>query len=141
MGARLMAIVAEGVRGRVYLSPIAEHEALAHDAKPECEPEQSLPDDPRNFWTVQYGLTTYGDLFTDHQLVALTTFSDLVGEARERVRRTRRRRPARRRQAAPRRRRRRDDLCGGGGSVLGLRCKPFSGLLVETLYLGQPAEE
>jgi putative DNA methylase len=87
MGARLMAIVAEGDRGRVYLAPTAEHEAAAHKAKREWKPEQSLPDDPRNFWTVQYGLTTYGDLFTPRQLVALTTFSDLVQEARERVQR------------------------------------------------------
>jgi len=87
MGARLMAIVAEGDRGRVYLAPTPEHEAAAPKAKPEWKPEQSLPDDPRNFWTVQYGLTTYGDLFTARQLVALTTFSDLVQEARERVQR------------------------------------------------------
>ena len=46
-----------------------------------------MPDDPRNFWTVGYGLTHYGDLFTSRQLVALTTFSDLVGEAMARVRR------------------------------------------------------
>ena len=87
MGARLMAIVAEGQRGRVYLAPTPEHEAAARKAKPEWRPEQSLPDDPRNFWTVQYGLTTYGDLFTPRQLVALTTFSDLVGEAMQQVRR------------------------------------------------------
>ncbi len=87
MGARLMAIVAEGDRGRVYLAPTPEHEALALEAKPEWRPESSLPDDPRNFWTVQYGLTTYGDLFTPRQLVALTTFSDLVLEAREQVKR------------------------------------------------------
>ena len=87
MGARLMAIVAEGQRGRVYLAPTPEHEAVARKAKPEWTPEQSLPDDPRNFWTVQYGLTTYGDLFTPRQLVALTTFSDLVGEAMQQVRR------------------------------------------------------
>ncbi|WP_129609563.1 DUF1156 domain-containing protein [Rhodoplanes serenus] len=85
MGARLMAIVAEGERGRVYLAPTAEHEAAAHKATPEWEPEQALPDDPRNFWTVQYGLTTYGNLFTPRQLVALTTFSDLVGEAISRI--------------------------------------------------------
>ncbi|MDW8478611.1 MAG: hypothetical protein RML12_00355 [Xanthomonadales bacterium] len=36
---------------------------------------------------VEYGLTKFGDLFTPRQLVALTTFSDLVGEAIERVRR------------------------------------------------------
>ncbi|MEB3197918.1 MAG: DUF1156 domain-containing protein, partial [Candidatus Sericytochromatia bacterium] len=87
MGARLMAVVAEGKRGRVYLAPTPEHEAAALLAKPEWRPEQDLPDDPRNFWTVQYGLTTYGDLFTDRQLVALTTFSDLVGEAMQQARR------------------------------------------------------
>ena len=81
MGAKLMAIVAEGARGRVYLAPTAEHEAIAQQAQPEWKPETALPDDPRNFWTISYGLTTYGDLFTPRQLVALTTFSDLVGEA------------------------------------------------------------
>ena len=85
MGARLMAIVAEGERGRVYLPPTEEMESIALTARPEWKPETPLPDDPRNFWTVQYGLTTYGDLFTPRQLVALTTFSDLVQEARERV--------------------------------------------------------
>ena len=42
---------------------------------------------PRDFKTPNYGLTTFGDLFTPRQLVALTTFSDLVQEARERVKR------------------------------------------------------
>ena len=81
MGARLMAIVAEGTRGRVYLSPNSEQESLARQAKPSWKPTTVLPDDPRNFWTVSYGLTTFGDLFTPRQLVALTTFSDLVQEA------------------------------------------------------------
>jgi putative DNA methylase len=81
MGAMLMAIVAEGARGRVYLAPTAEQEAIARQAQPEWKPETALPDDPRNFWTISYGLTKYGDLFTQRQLVALTTFSDLVGEA------------------------------------------------------------
>ena len=85
MGARLMAIVAEGDRSRVYLPPTSEHEERAREAAPEWKPEQSLPDDHRNFWTFSYGLTTYGDLFTPRQLVALTTFSDLVTEAITRV--------------------------------------------------------
>ena len=85
MGFRLMAIVAEGDRKRVYLPPTPRHEAAAREAKPGWAPDSSLPDDPRNFWTVQYGLTTYADLFTPRQLVALTTFSDLVGEAMERA--------------------------------------------------------
>jgi putative DNA methylase len=85
MGARLMAIVAEGNRGRVYLAPTPEMEAIALSAKLSWRPDTPLPDDPRNFWTPAYGLTTYGDLFTPRQLVALNTFSDLVQEARERV--------------------------------------------------------
>jgi len=85
MGAKLLAIVCEGDRGRVYVEALPEHEAVARSAKPEWGPDQELPDDPRNFWTVHYGLTTYASLFTPRQLVALTTFSDLVGEAREKV--------------------------------------------------------
>jgi putative DNA methylase len=85
MGARLMAIVAEGERGRVYLAPTPEHEAAAGAAKPTWKPETPLAPDPRALWTPPYGLTTYGDLFTPRQLVALTTFSDLVGEAMAKV--------------------------------------------------------
>ena len=87
MGARLMAIVAEGDRGRVYIAPTANHEAVAQAAKPQWNPDMALPDNPRDFKTPNYGLTTYGDLFTNRQLVALTTFSDLVTEAMERIRR------------------------------------------------------
>ncbi len=81
MGAKLMAIVAEGARGRVYLAPTAEHEAIARQAQPEWKPEVAMPENPRWFSPPLYGLTKYGDLFTPRQLVALTTFSDLVGEA------------------------------------------------------------
>lgn len=85
MESRLMAIVAEGERGRVYLPPTAEMELVAQSAKPEWKPDMPLPDNTRDFKTPNYGLTTYGDLFTPRQLVALTTFSDLVQEARELV--------------------------------------------------------
>lgn len=85
MGQTLIAIVAEGTRTRAFVAPSEYHETLALSAKPEWEPETSLPNDPRNFWTVDYGLTTFGDLFTDRQLVALNTFSDLVHEARAEI--------------------------------------------------------
>jgi putative DNA methylase len=87
MKARLMAIVAEGERGRVYLSPTQEHEAAAHKAKPNWRPEVDLPNNPRDFKTPNYGLTTYADLFTPRQLVSLATFSDLAGEVIELIRR------------------------------------------------------
>ena len=85
LGARLMAIVAQGDRGRVYLSPDVSHEAIAASAQPIWKPEIVLPLKHRNFQTPNYGLGTVGDLFTDRQLVALTSFCDLVAEARKRV--------------------------------------------------------
>jgi putative DNA methylase len=85
MGAQLMAIVAEGARGRVYLAPTPEHEVTAHKANPNWKPEHLLPVNPRDFKTPNYGLTTFADLFTSRQLVSLTTFSDLVTEVRARI--------------------------------------------------------
>jgi putative DNA methylase len=87
MGQTLIAIVAEGKGGRLYIEPSQDHEVLALAAKPEWKPETRLPNDPRNFWTVDYGLTSFGDLFTDRQLVAMNTFSDLVLEARAEIER------------------------------------------------------
>ena len=86
MGARLLAIVAEGDRGRLYLSPAAAHEAAAREPVPAWRPEGDVPARLTGGTCVPYGLSTWGDLFTSRQLVALTTFSDLVAEARERVR-------------------------------------------------------
>ena len=87
MGARLMAIVADGDRGRVYLAPTPEHEATAHKAKPEWKPEGAFVEDARAFTPCIYGIKEWQHLFTDRQLVVLTTFSDLVQGARELVQR------------------------------------------------------
>lgn len=81
MSAQLMAIVAEGKGGRVYLPPIPEHAAIAEKAQPAWKPEQELQGKCRVSVPL-YGMNTFGDLFTPRQLTALTTFSDLVGEAR-----------------------------------------------------------
>jgi putative DNA methylase len=86
MGAKLMAIVAESPRGRVYLAPISEHEEIARQAQPKWKPETLMPENPRWFSPPLYGLKAYGDLFTPRQLVALTTFSDLIPEVIVRVR-------------------------------------------------------
>jgi putative DNA methylase len=86
MGQQLMAVVAEGHRGRKYLEATEAHVAAAEQARPEWGPEQELAYDPRNLWCIPYGLTTFADLFTPRQLVALGTFSDLVGEARDLIR-------------------------------------------------------
>ncbi|WP_312379994.1 DUF1156 domain-containing protein [Pseudomonas oryzihabitans] len=86
MGQRLMALVAEGTGGRVYLSPTQAQIDMAKSVQPEWAPEMDLPNNPRDFKTPNYGLGKFGDLFTPRQLVALTTFSDLVQETIARVR-------------------------------------------------------
>ena len=87
MSDRLMAVVAEGDRGRVYLEPMPKHEEIARQAKPTWKPDCEMPKKHRNFQGPGYGLNNVGDLFTSRQLLALTTFSDLVQEAREHVQR------------------------------------------------------
>jgi putative DNA methylase len=85
MGQRLMAIVAEGTRGRVYLSPTHEQEAIAYSARPIDVPDTDLPQKALGFRIQEYGMIKWKQLFTSRQLVALTTFSDLVQEVREKV--------------------------------------------------------
>ena len=86
MGARLMAVVAEGDRGRVYLPPTAAHEEAARKAIPEWRPDVEFFQQALGFRVGNYGMSMWGDLFTPRQLVALTTFSGLVSEATERGR-------------------------------------------------------
>ena len=86
MGVRLMAIVAEGVRGRVYLAPTAAQQLAANWAIPDWAPDTALPERALGFRVQEYGMIRWRDLFTPRQLVALTTFSDLVREAMKRVR-------------------------------------------------------
>ena len=121
MSVRLMAVVADGDRGRIYLNPTAEQESIAREVPAVWKPDMPLPDNPRDFKTPNYGLTTYGDLFTPRQLVALTTFSDLV-PASTRAGAARRRsggscRPP---QTPARRRHGRESVCGGGRGVFGV---------------------
>ncbi len=85
MGARLMAVVLEAPRGRVYVGPLAQHADVAANLSPEWSPETDLPNNPRDFKTPNYGLGMFADLFTPRQLVALNTFTRLVTEARERI--------------------------------------------------------
>ena len=87
IGAKMMAIVAGGNRGRVYLAPTESTEAIARQAKPEWKPDVEFFQQALGFRVGNYGMTKWSDLFTPRQLVALTTFSNLVPEARERVKR------------------------------------------------------
>jgi putative DNA methylase len=87
IGARLLAVVAEGNRGRVYLPPSIEMGDVARQAAPAWKPEGTIVKDARAFTPTIYGMGDWSDLFTPRQLMALTTVSDLVKEAHERIKR------------------------------------------------------
>ena len=85
LGTQLVAIACEGRRARNYMAAgdyVEETGDLDYDTG---WLKQDLPRNPRDFKTPNYGMSTFDRLFTARQLVALTTFSDLVGEAREQV--------------------------------------------------------
>jgi putative DNA methylase len=86
LGTQLMAIIAEGRRSRIYLPPSEAHETIAESAKPNWIPEVEMNRDTTNLVSGRgYGFFIWADLFTQRQLAALTTFSDLVNEAHKRV--------------------------------------------------------
>ena len=84
MGSRLIAMVAEGKKGRVYLSPTAEQEDLSLRIEPKWKPDTPLEGKTRDQMPL-YGMETFSDVFTNRQLVTLTTLSDLVAEAIEKI--------------------------------------------------------
>lgn len=85
MGMRMMAIVAEGKSGRVYLSPTEQMELAAQTATPSWGPTQELVGKSADQLPL-YGMRKFEDIFTNRQLVALTTFSDLIAAAIEKAR-------------------------------------------------------
>lgn len=86
MGQRLMALVVEGPKGRVFLPPSDADEEIAKSAKPDWRPDVPLPKNPRDFKTPNYGINNFGEVFSARQLCALNEFSNLVAEAIEKVR-------------------------------------------------------
>ncbi len=83
IGSRLMAIVAEGDKGRVYLTPNKEHEEAAKNLLPEYRPEVTLSGSTQYLGVKPYGMDRIDQLFTNRQLITLGLFTDLVAEVRE----------------------------------------------------------
>ena len=85
MGEQMTAIVAEGDRGRLYVSPTDKHIRAAISAEPGWKPTEHLPDRALGFRVQRYGFTHWHQLFTKRQLTALSTFSNLQTEVRSRI--------------------------------------------------------
>lgn len=87
IGARLMAVVVEGPRGRVYLPPTSDQEKLAELIEPSWKPDQKMNKDTKDLVSGRgYGFHTWADLFTKRQLIALSTLSELVDDMRPIIR-------------------------------------------------------
>lgn len=85
-GLALMAIVLDGPKGRLYIEPNKEQELIALSANPEWVPEEYMNQDTPNLVSGRgYGIEKWNEIFTRRQLTALSTFSDLIKEARQRV--------------------------------------------------------
>ena len=82
LGEQMIAIVAEGNRKRLFLSSTEEHVQKALAAQPVWRPRQKMPATTHKVSGRGYGIGEWSQLFTERQLVALTTFSDLLKEAR-----------------------------------------------------------
>lgn len=88
MGARLIAMVAEGNRRKLYLEATDEHEAAASsiDVEGLITPlHVPIANEPRALWCLGYGITHFDQLYSRRQLFALSTISDLIREARDQV--------------------------------------------------------
>ena len=85
MGEQLTAIVAEGNRRRLYVSPTDEHIQVAASAEPAWQPSQVMPDTPTLVSGRGFGITHWNQLFTERQLAALSTFSNLQVAARSQI--------------------------------------------------------
>ena len=89
MSQQMTAVVAQGVRKRVYLSLTEDHVLAAASAKPQWRPVGKLPDRALGFRVQRYGFTDWYQFFTDRQLLAHTTFAELLEDVRANVTNTR----------------------------------------------------
>ena len=83
MGSQLMAIVVDGKAGRSYVSGSDDRYSI--DAPSSDGPPGVIFDWPGRMNVVRYGLDEWSKLFTPRQLLALTTFSELLQDVRRRV--------------------------------------------------------
>ena len=82
---QMIAVVADDGRKRLFLEPNEEQIAAAQVSTPDNIPHGALPNNPRRFSPPSFGLTDYADLFTDRQLVYITTMIQLAKEVQEQV--------------------------------------------------------
>lgn len=87
MGSRLMAVIAESDHGRVYLAPSTQLEAVPSEANSDGQPDVLIGGSTQYIGVKPYGMEKFAQLFTGRELVTLKTFSELISEVSEQVKR------------------------------------------------------
>jgi putative DNA methylase len=87
LGVKLLGVVAESDRGRIFLSPALESEEILKNIHPGWKPDVDISGSTQYIGVKPYGMTQFSELFTTRQLMMLTTFCDLVSEAWKQVKR------------------------------------------------------
>lgn len=85
INSKLMAMVVETEDGKKRFFLDNKHAPEVSIQPAEWRPNTPLPDDTRNFWIINYGVDTFGKLFTERQLHALNTFSGLIEKVKEKI--------------------------------------------------------
>jgi len=87
-GHKMVAMVVDLGRGKGYLAPTPEQEKIAFNAPIEWSPDFKMSVHPQYMAPPRYGITHFKDLFTNRQLLSLTTLSDLIHELHEELKGT-----------------------------------------------------
>lgn len=78
MQCKMIAVVAETQYGRVYLPANDDQQKIALQVTPDGYPDTDIPEHALGFRVQNYGIRKHWQLFSSRQLMAMTTFSDLI---------------------------------------------------------------
>ena len=85
MGKKMMAIVLEGKRGRIFASPTHEHIESSRVEGEIKKPTTSLPDSALGFSVQGYGLEQHCDLFEPRQLKGISTLYSKLDDVKKEI--------------------------------------------------------
>ena len=83
MGEIMTCVVAKGDRNRIFMSTTPEIKKIVSRAAAPWRPPQSMPTTAHLVSGRGYGITHWHQLFTERQLTALTTFSDMLAKVKQ----------------------------------------------------------
>lgn len=84
-GSALMAVVAEGTKNRLYISPDSEQIKAAEVSDPRESRSEEIPNNTRDFRPPLYGMTHWSDLFSPRQYACISLLVGMLEEVKEKV--------------------------------------------------------